>query len=124
MKQIIPFIYGATVALVSAAGVYAVETKTAEATPPAGTTDSIGPKMVLEDWDWIERDLSIQVAKELDTRLPRFNKGDPVEWATLGGVIEKGVYEWASSNYVIIVRSSAGSIKTKKDVKIPFEKLG
>jgi hypothetical protein len=103
---------------VSVSSVLAADQKAvAGEAPPVDASESIGPKMVLEDWDWIERDLSIEVAKELDEKYPRFKKGDQVEWTLVSGVVEKGVYEWASSNYVTIIRN-------KIDVTLPFEKLG
>lgn len=103
---------------VSVSSVLAADQKAvAGEAPPVDASESIGPKMVLEDWDWIERDLSIEVAKELDEKYPRFKKGDQVEWTLVSGVVEKGVYEWASSNYVTIIRN-------KMDVTLPFEKLG
>jgi hypothetical protein len=80
-------------------------------------TDKLGPKMVLDDWDWIERDLSLQIEKDLNASVPRYKDGDSIQFTLLGGVTEKGQYNWSSTNYVLIV--------TKNDVekKIDFNKL-
>ncbi|MFP6906511.1 MAG: hypothetical protein VCG02_14920, partial [Verrucomicrobiota bacterium] len=74
---------------VSVSSVLAADQKAvAGEAPPVDASESIGPKMVLEDWGWIERDLSIELAKELDEQFPRFKKGDEVEWMLLSGVVE------------------------------------
>lgn len=79
--------------------------------------DELGPEMILDDWDWIERDLALEVEKELNTNVPRYKDGDPIVFTLLGGVTEKGSYNWASTNYVLIIT------KTDSEKKIDFDQL-
>ena len=79
--------------------------------------DTPPPVITMRDFDRVAKDQRRAVDAELDRTHPKFRKDDPLEITTPKGTVIKGAFQWASSNYVLVVQAGA------REVRVPFSDL-
>lgn len=80
-----------------------------ESTPP--------PVITMRDFERVAKDQRRAIEAGLDRAHPKFRKDEAFEITTPKGAVIKGTFQWASSNYVLVVQ--AGS----REVRVPFADL-
>ena len=79
------------------------------ATPP--------PVITMRDFERVAKDQRRAIDVELDRSHPKFHKDEAFEITTPKGTVVKGRFQWASSNYVLVVQAGA------REVRVPFSDL-
>ena len=79
--------------------------------------DKPPPVITMRDFERVTKDQRRAVEADLDRAHPKFRKNDPFEIITPKGEVIKGTFQWASSNYVLVIQASA------REVRVPFSSL-
>ncbi len=87
----------------------------ASAQQPAGGKPP--PVITMRDFERVAKDQRRAVETDLDRLHPKFRKNDPFEITTPKGEVIKGSFQWASSNYVLVVQAGT------REVRVPFSSL-
>jgi hypothetical protein len=79
--------------------------------------DKPPPVITMRDFERVAKDQRRAVETDLDRLHPKFRKNDPFEVTTPKGEVIKGSFQWASSNYVLVVQAGT------REVRVPFSNL-
>ena len=75
------------------------------------------PVITMRDFERVAKDQRRAFEADLDRALPKFRKDEPFDITTPKGTVVKGTFQWASSNYVLVVQTGS------REVRVPFSDL-
>lgn len=79
------------------------------AAPPASAPAAPPFPLEASDFDWIRNELIVREAEKLEKEVPRIEKGTDIKMRLIAGTDLIGSFDFASSNYFIVVRSKVES---------------
>lgn len=75
------------------------------------------PVITMRDFERVTKDLRREAEAAVDRSHPKYRKDEPFEIITPKGAVIKGGFQWASSNYVLVIQAST------REVRVPFSDL-